>query len=114
MNISEFLKKLSPEPGWQDGTLLPYQQPEVPVHYVLGEDYSGGKLKARDSDKGIPQELYGPPGDAILGWWRGQHELKLSNGGKVHILRISGPSGEGIYRFQVSSSDQVKEVLSRE
>jgi hypothetical protein len=27
--------------------------------------YSGGKLKARDPDKGIPQELYGPPGDAI-------------------------------------------------
>jgi hypothetical protein len=114
MNISEFVKKLVPEPAWQDGTLLPYQQAEVPVHYVLDEDCSGGKLKARDPDRGIPKELYGPPGDAIFGWWRGQHQLKLSNGGTVLILRILGPSDEGIHRFEVSSSDQVKEVLAGE
>jgi hypothetical protein len=113
MNISEFHKKLFPEPAWQDGTLLPHQQAEVPVHYVLDEDGFGGELKARDPDRGIPRELYSSPGGGIFGWWRGQHELKLGNGGKVLILRISEPSDQGIYRFKVSS-DEVKEVLSME
>lgn len=112
MNISEFHKKLFPEPAWQNGAVLPHQQAQVPVHYVLDEDSSGGKLKVRDPSMGIPQELYSPPGSAIFGWWRGQHELQLSNGGRVLILQISPPSADGIHIFTVSSPDQVKEALS--
>jgi hypothetical protein len=111
MNISELQKKIFPEPDWRDGVLLPYQQPEVPVHYVLDEDCSGGKFKLRDSGQSVPRELYNPPGDGTPGWWNGKHDLRLANNRNIDIIRIREPSQDGIYRF-TSSPDLVKEVLA--
>jgi hypothetical protein len=108
MNISEFQKKLFPEPAWRDGAMLPYQQPEVPVHYVLDEDRGGGKFKLRDSDQSVPRELYNPPGDGTPGWWNGRHELRLTNNRNIDIIWIGEPSENGIYRF-TSSPVLVKE-----
>jgi hypothetical protein len=111
MNISEFQKKLFPEPAWRDGALLPYQQPEIPVHYVLDEDRGGGKFKLRDSDQSVPRELYNPPGDGTPGWWNGRHELRLTSNRTIDIRWMGAPSENGIYRF-TSSPDVVKEVLA--
>jgi hypothetical protein len=111
MNISDFRKKLSLEPAWLDGALLPYEQPEVAVSYVLDTDCGGGKFKIRDSDQSVARELYNPPGDGTTGWWNGRHELRLANNRKIDIIRIWEPSDNGIYRFS-SSPDLVKEVLA--